>query len=123
MKALEELLSTMLFEHGVKEGHASVRDHHVKRIEELFLIKRYVSNQMEFDKACAEALHDLRPKNLHVPVWVVLMEGHRPYVSTVEHTPGYYAALKAAGHVVVRAEIEIPGYVIDDGKVKATVKE
>lgn len=62
--------------------------------------------------------------NLHVQVWVVLAEGHRPYVSTIEHTPGYYAALKAQGATVVRAEIEIPGYQVDDGKVKSrTVKE
>jgi hypothetical protein len=62
--------------------------------------------------------------NLHVNVWVVLAEGHRPYVSTVEHTPGYYQKLKEQGATVVRAEIEIPGFQVDDGKVKSrTVKE
>lgn len=51
-------------------------------------------------------------------VWVVLQEGHRPYVSTVEHTPGYFDALKAQGAFVYQAEIPLPGFVIADGKVQ-----
>lgn len=87
-----------------------------------------ITQQVRWAAKRARHFEKARPQRqsnaLHVPVWVVLMEGHRPYVSTVEHTPGYYQALKAAGHTVVRAEIEIPGYVVDDGKVKSrTVKE
>jgi hypothetical protein len=51
-----------------------------------------------------------------VPIWIVLAEGHRPYVTTTAPSEGYYASMKRQGHRVYRAEVAIPEKV-DDGLV------
>lgn len=59
-----------------------------------------------------------------VHVWIVIAQGHRPYVSTTEPSPERYLKLKSQGHRVFRAEVEIPNYKVDDGTAAVTeVKE
>jgi hypothetical protein len=117
-RLLENLLNNMLFEHGVTESHVSIRDHYCKQIEDLFYNAPEPNLNEHLDRMFVN-WGSLSTDVLKVNVWVVLVEGHRPYVSTIEHTPGYYQKLKEQGATVVRAEIEIPGFQVDDGKVKS----